>query len=350
MSLDERVAELCRGAIEARTFPGCVVGYIRGGRTAVLPFGRLTYDAGDPVVTERTVYDLASITKSLPTSSVILMLVEDGRISLDQRVADFIPELNNEYREQILVRHLLTFTGSFDIGGRLAEAARENPSRLLDLVFTAPPPAPPGARYLYTNAPSLLLGVIAERVCGQSLERIAHDRLFGPLGMERTTFRPAFPEAEIAPTEAGPQGEVRGKVHDPAARALITHGQIPGHAGLFSTAGDLLRFAQMLLDGGELGGRRYFGREMIAAMHTNQIPGLTPPVGLGWVVGRPEMMGSQASVETFGKTGFTGTMMLMDPSKNMALVALSNRTYPKPSEKQANQLFMSSLADIVFAA
>lgn len=348
-SLDQQIGELCNAAIRDHVFPGCQVGYARSGETQVLPFGRLTYDADAPDVTGLTVYDVASITKSVPTSSIILKLVEEGRLSLDDKAITFLPELANEYREEILIRHLLLFTVVFKLPDTMAEAARTSPDQLLEMIFSAPVTAPPGQKYTYTNAPSLLLGLIAERICQQPLDEIAQVMFFAPLGMSRTTFHAEpLPLGDVAPTALDWRGEVRGRVHDPGAWALFEAGRIPGHAGLFSTAADLLRFAAMLTSEGQLEGQRFFSSKTVRAMHTNQLQGLNEAAGLGWMMSRPETMGTAGSPEVFGRTGFTGTMFLIDPVKKRALVVLSNRTYPRvPESYDAIRSVWRSLADLV---
>lgn len=348
-SRDRKIAAFCEAAIAARTTPGCVVGYVRNGKTCVLPFGGIRYEASAARVNEQTAYDVASITKSIPTSSIILKLAEQGRIRLDDKVTDYLPELENDYRDEILIRHLLTFTVCFDFGKTLASVARENPEGVLDTILKAPLMEPPGMRYVYSNAPSLLLGVIAERTIGQRLDAIAQDWFFEPLGMQRTGFDPSdWPRDDIAPTEVDWRGEVQGTVHDPAAWALMKHGMIPAHAGLFSTAGDLLRFAQMLLNEGEFENKRILEPETVRLMGTNQTPHLAVRAGLGWEIDRKEAQGHNVSAQAFGKTGFTGTSIVIDPQKQAAMVLLSNRTYPQRGERETILAFWSGLADIVF--
>jgi CubicO group peptidase (beta-lactamase class C family) len=334
--IDERIAELYERAVSERVFPGGVTGYVRqGGAAVVRPFGRLTYEPDAPVVTAQTVYDVASITKAIPTSSIILTLVEDGRLSLDDKVVDFVPEIQARHREQILIRHLLTFTVMFGIGRRLADIARETPSRLLEVLFAAELVSTPGTRYNYSNAPSILLGLVAERICKQTLDEIAQEWFFEPLGMRLTTFHPEkLPREEVAPTERDWRGEIWGQVHDPGAWALRQEGRIAGHAGLFSTAGDLLRFAQMLLAGGELDGRRFFEPHTIQLMHTNQIAQLGGMTGLGWELRWPGVPLEAGSDQKFGKTGFTGCIILIDPVRQAAFVSLSNRIYPQRTDSR----------------
>ncbi|MDB5178170.1 MAG: hypothetical protein JWN01_113 [Patescibacteria group bacterium] len=242
MSVTAQVEQICERAIRERVFPGCTVGWIRRGKTEVRAFGRLTYEAGAPAVTAETTYDVASITKSIPTSSIILKLLEDGRVALDDQAIAYVPELQNEFRERILIRHLLTYTVIFDLPGGLAKVARETPDQLLERLFTCPLLAPPGERYHYTNSPAILLGLIVERICGRPLDEVAQELFFKPLGMKNTTFHPGLPAEAVAPTEVDWRGEVRGSVHDEAGWALRESGKPPGHAGLFSTTGDVLKF------------------------------------------------------------------------------------------------------------
>jgi CubicO group peptidase (beta-lactamase class C family) len=372
--VEARVARLCRAAVQKRLFPGCVVGFWRGdggdgggrdvasggrpdgGRhgsaeAVVWPFGRLTYEANSPEVTAGTVYDVASITKSIPTGSLALMLAEEGRLGLDDRLVDYVPEVRSAEREQILIRHLLEYTVVFDIPGGLAAVARRSPDEVLGRVLNAPLAAVPGTRYAYTNAPAILLGLVIERVCGRRLDVAAQERLFGPLGMRQTTFYPeALGAGVVAPTEVENGVEVRGRVHDEGAWALRQMGVVAGNAGLFSTAGDLLRFGRMLVAGGEFEGKRIFKPGTIELMHTNQIADLGESAGLGWELNRAVVTGSAGSDQMFGKTGFTGCIVMMNPVKRRTLVHLSNHTYPhRPQTREAIFAFRRELAGILFA-
>ena len=348
---DQMIADLCEQAIENRVFPGCQVGYVMNGIQSVATFGHLTYESTAPSVTAHTVYDVASITKSVPTSSVILKLAEEGKVALDDKVAMYVPELANTFRDQILVRHLLTFTVLFQLTDTMANVARKSPAELLNAILTAPVETRPGEKYVYTNAPSMLLGMIAERICSEPLDEIAHRMFFGPLKMMRTTFHAgSIPAEEVAPSTIDWRDEVRGKVHDPGAWALYHEGRVPGHAGLFSTAPDLLKFTEMLLNGGMVGQRQFFEADTVQLMHTNQIPTLENKMGLGWSIANPVVMGTSASDQVFGKTGFTGTMILIDPVKKRSMAVLSNRTFPRTPESYGPMRSVwRGLADIVFA-
>ena len=328
-NLGDKVSTLMNSAVSHHIFPGGVVGCIRDGAMQVLPFGHLTYQKNSPAVTAGTVYDLASVTKSIPTASIILALAEQRVLSLDDQVIKYIPELTMADRETIHIRHLLCFTAVFDLPKPLSSYAKKGAQAVLEQIFTTPLKYPPGEHYLYADIPYLLLGMVAERVLGRPLDTIADDMFFHPLGMHNTTFHPeALTQALVAPTEIVQSGEVIGRVQDEKAWVLYEEGQMSGHAGLFSTAGDLLRFGKMLLNNGEVGGRRYFSPETIALMQTEVVGDDTLGFSYGWMT-HTAFIGPELSPGTFGKGGFTGTAIIVDVVKQRCLVILTNRTYPR---------------------
>ncbi len=350
MDLNERIEALCEAAISERVFPGCSVAYVRQGQTAELGFGRLTYDATSQKVHSQTLYDVASITKSVPTGSMMLKLVEARRIGLDDKVIDYLPELQNDHRELILIRHLLTYTVTFELEGGVAALARKHPNAVIEQLMRVPLVSTPGTGYWYTNGPAILMGMIIERVYGRPLDEAAQDELFIPLGMMRTTFEPSSLEAaEIAPSEISAGEQILGRVHDESAWAITKSGGRSGAAGLFSTASDLLRYSQMLLGQGGLDGVRIFNPETIKLMHTDQLSELPDRAGLGWELLPARLRGTKAGEQTFGKTGFTGCVMMLEPEMQAALVHLSNATYPKrPDSREPINAFRRELADLVF--
>jgi len=348
--MQEELTTILETAVEQQVFPGAVLAYIKDGERHTLPVGRLKYDETAPAVRDETVYDVASITKSIPVTAIILSLIEQKRLSLESQVVDYLPELQTNYRQQIQVKHLLTYTTIFDLPSGLATYARKSAKAAMQAIFTAPLVAPPGEKYLYNNSPAILLGLIAERVCDKTLDSIADERFFQPLGMHHTTFHPErLLNADIAPTEIDWRGEVHGVVHDETAWALRGAGSIAGNAGLFTTATDLLTFGEMLLAGGVYQGKRFFSEQMISAMHTNQIEELGESTGLGWELNQRRFMGGMASTSTFGKTGFTGSIILIDPGKQAMFVLLSNRTYPqRPTSREGINDVRCAVADIIF--
>lgn len=197
-----------------------------------------------------------------------------------------------------------------------------------------------------------MLGLVIEKVTGETIDTLAQKLFFDPLEMHRSTFFPEnFPIEEIVPTEIDNwRGLVRGVVHDESAYVCKRNGKIPGHAGLFSTAPDMLNFLEMLLHGGTMNGTKYFSEQTIEQMETNQISELTEVTGLGWELNQPRYMGSHAGEHTFGKTGFTGTLCVVDRAKGAAYVILSNRTFPKRSpDSTAINKFRADIGDIVLA-
>jgi len=271
-SLESAIRKRIVRAIEERVFPGCVVGVVQSsGERLVLPFGGFMYEQSAPSVTEDSLFDVASITKAIPTAALAAQFIVEGTLRLDDRVADLIPSLHGPYQERILVRHLLTQT--LDFGFRLSSLREETPEKILERIFEADLRRPPGEAYAYHNATSILLGFVVERVSSQRLDRAAQEHFFEPLGMRRTTFTPdAFPKAQIIPTEHDPwRGRlIHGEVHDESAWKLRQK-RIVGSAGLFSTAGDLLTFLEMLLNAGTLNGKRCLEKEAIELMSTNQL-------------------------------------------------------------------------------
>jgi CubicO group peptidase (beta-lactamase class C family) len=337
-------------AIEEKVFPGCVVGIITAsGDRTILPFGNFTFDDDAPPMKEDSVFDVASITKAIPTSSLALSLIDERKLSLADRLIEYLPEIRNSQREKILIRHLLTQTLNF--GLRLSNFKDKSPEEILDVIFSTELQSEPGKTYFYTNATSILLGMVVERVSAKSLPTFADEVFFKPLAMDRTSFFPeSFDCKEIVPTEMDDwRGRIiQGEIHDESAFALRKK-IIAGSAGLFSTVPDLLSFLEMMLLGGVMGARRFFSREIIKSVQTNQvdIPGVI--TGLGWELCSRRFMGTRCSETTFGKTGFTGTSCVADPEAGIGLVILSNYTFPKrkPDMTVINSV-RSDCADIVF--
>jgi len=336
--------------INERLFPGCCIGLLRSGERRIITRGRLTYDCSSPAVSERTVYDVASITKAIPTSSLALQLIGEEKIFLESRLIEFVPEFSGEFGELITIGHLLTQTLDFDF--RLSDKKELPAPDLLGAILSANLRRPPSDSFSYANATSILLGMVVERVLGQRLDEAASERFFGPLGMTGTTFFPeTFVGAAIAPTEDDPwRGRiVCGEVHDESAWALRKV-LVAGSAGLFSTAGDLLRFSEMLLNDGEMGGIRFFPPKTMRLISSNMLPdSLGARTACGWELEQPVFMGSGCTPTTFGKTGFTGCAVVADPARRAALVFLTNHTFPKRrSDRNAINEVRRTLADLPF--
>jgi CubicO group peptidase (beta-lactamase class C family) len=344
-------------AIQAKVFPGCVIGITsKNGERQILPFGNFTYDKSSQLVKEDTIYDLASITKSIPTGILALKFIDEGRLKLTDKLINYIPEFKNSDRENILIKHLLTYTidgygfasTAVKITGKSIQDITS--SDLQNLLFTQDFEQRPGKVFKYTNIPTALLGLVVEKIGGDTLANLAEENFFKPLKMNRTTFYPEkFSLKEIAPTEIDIwRGLVHGVVHDESAYIFKKEGKIFGHAGLFSTAPDILNLLEMILQKGVFHGRKYFSEKIIEQMETNQIGDLKDFTGLGWELNQPRFMGDYCNSHTFGKTGFTGTFCLCDVRKGIAYVILTNRIFPRrPNDSTKINAFRKVIGNII---
>jgi len=350
-TLTRSIESAAKTAIEERVFPGCVVGVVRtSGERTILPFGALTYEEGAPPVREDTIYDVASVTKSIPLACLALHYINEGKLKLTDKLIQYVPEFKNSDRRAITIKHLLTYT----IGSYPLSAFKDStPEDIYQSIMTRDFTVKPGTAFLYSNLPAFLLGLVVERVGGRPIDILAREIFFTHLHMDRTDFSAKqFLSDEIAPTEVDARGEVRGVVHDESAYVFAERGgKAVGHAGLFSCAGDLLTFLEMLLNEGEFHGHLYLSADLIREMSTNQITDLNHIAGLGWQLADHSFMGAYAGDHTFGKTGFTGVSVVCDIQRAVAFAVLSNRTYPKrPQSNTAIQHFRRAIADAIFSS
>ena len=358
----EAVDAIVRAAVVARAFPGGVLAVGLGGALVHLrAFGRLTYDAGSSDVATDTIYDLASLTKVVVTTTLSMILVDLGKLDLEARVHDFFPAFAGPAKEQVTVRHLLTHSGGVQWWAPLYKEVKGKAAYLerivaMDLAYE------PGAKSVYSDLGVILLGDILERLGGVPFEDMARRLVLGPLETRDTLYRPGPSLLErVAPTEYDPwRGRlVRGEVHDENAFAL---GGVAPHAGLFGTAPDLAHLAEMLLDGGSFGGRRLVSRSTVELFTERAgVPGSSR--ALGWdtaadesgqrssVPGQPgySSAGSLTSARSFGHTGFTGTSMWMDPERELYFILLTNRVHPTRDNEKIREV-RSQVADAVVRA
>ncbi|MEM7585769.1 MAG: serine hydrolase, partial [Acidobacteriota bacterium] len=352
------VDQVIRGFLAQGAFPGGVLAVGRGDRLVHLrAFGRFSSAEDAPPVRENTIYDLASLTKVVATTTMAMILVDEERLELDARVVDFLPGFAAEgvsaaeqtAREAVTVRHLLTHTSGIDWWSPLYQELQGKQAYLeriqaMDLVYE------PGSRTKYSDLGIILLGEILERVAGEPMDAFLERRLFRPLGMNDTGFLPP-PErlARIAPTEQDPwRGRLlHGEVHDENAHAL---GGVAPHAGLFGTASDLARFARMLLNGGVFEHRRLISRATVETF-TRRQEGLGEGRGLGWDIKSPRgsTAGSLFSASSFGHTGFTGTSLWIDPERELFVILLTNRVHPSRDNKLIREV-RPAVADAVVQA
>jgi uncharacterized protein YbbC (DUF1343 family)/CubicO group peptidase (beta-lactamase class C family) len=281
-------------------------------------------------MTADTIFDVASLTKVIATTSSVMKLFEQGKFRLNDKITDYIPEFQGG-KSDITIRNLMTH-----FSGLQPDVPLKDPWTGYDtgikLASTFKPGGPPATRYVYSDINFILLGELVHRLSGKMLNEYASDNVFQPLGMKDSMFQPpASLLPRIAPTERWPVKTgtpLRGVVHDPTARNM---GGVAGHAGLFSTADDLSRFAQMMLNGGELNGVRIFSPLTVEKFTEPQSPpDQTILRGLGWDIDSPHSgnRGELFPTGSYGHTGFTGTSIWIDPSTKTYVILLANSVHP----------------------
>lgn len=346
----DKIEARLRKAIDDRVFPGAVVGVLVDGKRQHMAAGRFTYDAASPEVTADTIYDVASITKVVPVALTAIDFIEQKRIDLDDQVVTYLPEIDIKGAEKGLIRHLLTYTYMLQ---RHPDPnfsyERYTAKDVIDFLFHRPFEFLPGTRHKYSNTPFNLLGLILERISGEKLYTLTRKIILDPLAMVHSTFHPTNKKS-IPPTEITAwRGEVQGEVHDETAYIGQKEGYNPGCAGLFSNVDDLLNVAEMVLKKGFFRGKRLFKEETVTLMTTNALANIGESASIGWELNQPYFMGSYAHEHMIGKTGFTGTSIVIDPKKEKAVVMLSNRTYPHRIQNGATNAVRSDIADIVLS-
>ncbi len=343
---------LDRGVAE-RAFPGGVLAVGHHGELTLYAFGRQTYEASAPAVRTDTIYDAASLTKPVVTTTLVAMLVAAGQLQLDAPVAIGLPEWaggpNAEWRRKVTLRHLLTHTSGLPAHEDYFRTAK-NKQEVVTKSFAQPLAYEPGRRSEYSDLGFILLGEIVERMTGKPLDASARERIFAPLGMRDSTFNPPKSlRARIAPTEndvSYRKRQLQGEVHDENAWAM---GGVAGQAGLFSTAADLAAFCQMLLNGGIYAHQRLLRREQVAQF-TAPEPLSRGTRTLGWAAATENSSsGRYFSTRSYGHLGFTGNSIWIDPEKELFVILLTNRVYPTRENEKIRQV-RPALHDAVVTA
>jgi len=313
-------------AIHDGQIPGAVVLVGHDGHVIYRKaFGNRALEPRREAMTVDTIFDVASLTKVVATTTAVMQLVQKGEVRVNDPMAKYLPEFADNGKADITVRNLLThFSGlreDFDLDPPWQ--GREAGYRL---AFAEKPTYPPGSRFLYSDTNFIALGALVERVTGTTLDDYCAKKIFTPLRMTHTRFLPpAAWRPKTAPTEYDENGKMlRGIVHDPRARRM---GGVAGHAGLFSTADDLSKFASDLLQGSAI-----LSPEMVEKMTTPQQPPTAQVLrGFGWDIDSPfsSNRGDLLPVGSFGHTGFTGTSLWIDPTTQTYIILLSNAVHPR---------------------
>jgi CubicO group peptidase (beta-lactamase class C family) len=330
------------GYIAERKLPGAAFRMERDGVVHERAYGKLSYEAGSADARIDTVYDAASLSKVVSTAPSVLILAEQGKLDLDAPLVRYFPECAGGGKDAITIRHLMTHSSGLP-SGLPGKPAWRGDEAAHALACAQTVTHAPGTFFRYSDINYILLGQLVRRVSGVPLNEFAQTHLFGPLKMTATGYLPLtrHPLARIAPTQKSPPSDadkalhgdlaggqvLQGVVHDPTARYM---GGVAGSAGIFTTVGDLARYARMLLNRGELDGVRVMSAESVRLLTTVQSPPGLAPRALGMDIDSPyaRPRGSVFPVGSYGHTGFTGCILWIDPASHTFYVFLSNRVYP----------------------
>jgi uncharacterized protein YbbC (DUF1343 family) len=320
-------------ALDRGDMPGAVVVVVhRGAVVFRKAYGQRSLQPEKTAMLPEIVFDLASLTKPIATATCLMVLFEQGKLKVNDRLSQHLPAFRRKETEEITLEQLLTHTSGF-IADNPVSDYEDGVDKAWQRLHALSPVTPPGSKFTYSDVNYILLGQIVAKVSGMPLDVFARKVVFEPLGMNETAFRPQGKLRErAAPTEKRGETWMIGEVHDPRAYLL---GGVAGHAGLFSTADDLAVHAQMLLNGGTYNGVRVLKAETVRLMIApREVPLAGPKKGLrtyGWDMqtsyssNRGELFPSGVS---FGHTGFTGTSIWIDPASQTAVIVLTNRVHP----------------------
>ena len=292
-----------------------------------------------------TLFDLASVTKAIATTTSIMILVEQRKLGLNQRISELFPGFSKAAKRNIRIKHLLSHTSGLPAWSDFYTRHANQRSIIEEIAGSIELASKPGTKATYSDLGFMVLGAIVEKVGGHPLDQFSKENIFKPLGMRDTCFNPPFRNHGIAATEFSNWRSqfIRAKVHDENAAA--TKG-VSGHAGLFSTSRDLAVFCQMMLNAGTYGGTRILSEKSVKRMTTNQTVELGSYFGFGWWVkrsGTPNV-GERISHGAFGHNGYTGTSIWMEPKYDLSIILLTNRIHPvregKPLQDESVGIMM----------
>lgn len=335
MTLDRSIDSIVARAISAQATPGCQVVVLHNGRTILnRAYGHLTYDPTSDTVTPQTVYDLASVTKVAATTLAIMKLYDMGKLKLDDKLSKYLPYLKNTDKASITIKQAMSHCARLKAFDAYWQRTSGYDSIL---ALVAQSPLNESSNMVYSDLGFMLLSDLVRRVSDMPLDQFVAEHFYRPMGLASTTFNPTrngIDVTRIAPTEDDTlRGQILGEVHDPNAHAM---GGVSGHAGLFSTAEEVAQLMQMLLDGGVYRGVRYLEKATVDLFTQRHFAsaGNRRALGFDKQLFKPAdnaQTSKLASQNSFGHTGFTGTMVWADPDCGLVYVFLSNRVHPSAS-------------------
>jgi uncharacterized protein YbbC (DUF1343 family)/CubicO group peptidase (beta-lactamase class C family) len=321
------VDSVIQQAIADGNIPGAVLVVGHNGKVIYRKaYGHRALEPRREPMTPETIFDLASLTKVVATTTAVMQLMELGKIRLNDPVAKYIPEFAQNGKDDLTIRQLLTHYSGLAPDLDLA-TPWEGKQTAYQLAYVVPPETTPGSGFVYSDINFLMLGDLVEKVSGETLDIYTAQHIFTPLKMTHTRFLPpAAWRARIAPTQYDEKDKMlRGLVHDPTARRM---GGVAGHAGLFGTGDDLAKFAQALLDGGD----GILSTKTVVKMTSPETPPTAPVLrGFGWDIDSPfsSNRGDLLPVGSYGHTGFTGTSLWIDPTTQTYIILLTNAVHPR---------------------
>lgn len=348
------IEDIMQEAIKNKTFPGGVVTVIKDDIIVYQnAHGYHDYNKMNPVQTT-DVFDLASISKILGTTLGVMKLIDDGKLSLDDRISSFFSEFDTPEKKDITIYQMLTHVSGLPAFRVYVDEIKDKKS-LVQAILNEPLINKPGQEYVYSDLGIIITGLVIEKISGQSLDVFMDRNFYAPMGMNMTTYNPMkrgnWYTSRILPTEIDTiyrHKLIQGEVHD--ERAYYLEG-VAGHAGLFSNAPDIAKFSSMLLNKGLYGGKRFLNEHTIESFIKRQQP--LNRRGIGFDMKSIEgfsSAGTKTSINSYGHTGFTGTSLWIDPDRATAIIILTNRTFPYRGTSLGVSQVRSNIADIVIGS
>ncbi len=330
-------------AIKSKIFPGAQLAVVQNGSLIHSSgYGNFTYDPDSPQVNGKTIYDIASLTKVLAAVPVTMKLISQKKLSLDHTLEQFFPQFTGNGKENVTIRHLLTHSSGLPGYYQFfLDEQMHTKEDILSYILNMELNTAPGTNFEYSDLGFILLSSIIEEVSERTLDRLVQSWFFSPIEMKSTRYLPPLDwKMKIAPTELDTiyrDRLIHGEVHDENTYLM---GGVSGHAGLFSTAEDIARYAQMLVDGGIWNGKRFFKEAQVQEFTRVQNIPEGSDMALGWDTpsqSGKSIAGDYFSSGSFGHLGFTGTSLWIDPNQEIIIVLLTNRVHPSRKGKEGSK-------------
>jgi CubicO group peptidase (beta-lactamase class C family) len=329
------VEKVITDAISDSAFPGAVILVWKDAKTILeKPFGHFTYKQNSNKVKLNTIYDLASLTKVLATTTGAMICIDKKLFSLNDEVSKYIPSFASNGKVKVTIKNLLLHNSGLPAWKKYY-GKNLSKEEILNDIYKSESEFEPGTKTLYSDLGMIVLGKVIEEVSKKSFDEFCNQEIFIPLKMNDTFFNPPDSiQNRIAPTEVDNYWRmklIRGEVHDENSSLL---GGVAGHAGLFSTAADITKLIEILINNGDVNGNQFIKKETVELFISKKSSKNKRLLGWDLKYGKGSSAGNNFSVESYGHTGFTGTSIWIDPVKNLFVVFLTNRVYPSRENKK----------------